>query len=63
MPTMIIPGERPRPNVINIYGCKSIASEIYNISVDYPVIHNFLFTRQLGPVNHSKKSVIDNIGP
>jgi hypothetical protein len=33
------------------------------ISVDYPVICSFLFTRQLGPVNQGKKSVVDNIGP
>jgi hypothetical protein len=32
-------------------------------SVDYPVISYFLFMRQLGPVNHGKKSVLDNIGP
>jgi hypothetical protein len=30
--------------------------------VDYPV-SNFLFTRQLGPVNHRKKAIVDNIGP
>jgi hypothetical protein len=47
------------PKVINIYGHKSI---VY-ISVDYLVIRNFLFTRQLGGVNHGKKSVVDNIGP
>jgi hypothetical protein len=37
----------PGPNGINIY----------------PIISNCLFTRRLGPVNHSKKSVVDDIRP
>jgi hypothetical protein len=40
---------RQGTNVINIYG--------RNIYVDYPLIHNFLFKRHMGPVNHCKKSV------
>jgi hypothetical protein len=28
-----------------------------------PVIRNCLFARDLGQVNHGKKSVLDNIGP
>jgi hypothetical protein len=39
----------PGPNVINIYGCKSIAYKLY-ISVNYAVIRNFLFTNQLSVV-------------
>jgi hypothetical protein len=31
--------------------------------VDSPVNSNFLFTRELGPVNHGIKSIVDNIGP
>jgi hypothetical protein len=33
------------------------------VCVNYPVIRNFLITRQLGPINHGKKFVVDNIGP